>query len=166
VFAEGFKVVHTVKGDGILANTRRFLETDVGMATNAYLAVRYLIRHKVDVDRILLFSDMQCYDTGDVGRHWGMPTGVSLAEELKEYKAKVNPEVYLYSVDLAGYGTAQFPKGESRVCAIAGWSERLLHFVPLYESVGTGALEAIEKIRLEDLDAERQSALKEEPFEE
>lgn len=166
VFAEGFKLVHTVKGDGILVNTRRFLETDVGMATNAFLAVRYLIRHKVDVDRILIFSDMQCYDTHDVVRLWGMPQGASLAEELKQYRAKVNPQVYLYSVDLAGYGTAQFPQDDPRVSMIAGWSERLLNYIPLRESAGTEALETIEKIRLEDLDSERKRLLEEEPFEE
>ena len=166
VFAQGFKVVHTIKSAGILANTRRFQETDVGMATNAFLAIRYLTRERVDVDRILLFSDMQCYDTRDPGRYYGRPKGASLAEELKQYKANVNPDVYLYSVDLAGYGTAQFAGTEPRVCMIAGWSERLLNFIPIFESVGTGALEAIDKVRLEALDEARKGAREEEPVEE
>src|SRR3989442_570480 len=166
VFAQGFKVVHTIKSAGILANTRRFQETDVGMATNAFLAIRYLTRERVDVDRILLFSDMQCYDTRDLGRYYGRPKGASLAEELKQYKANVNPDVYLYSVDLAGYGTAQFAGTEPRVCMIAGWSERLLNFIPIFESVGTGALEAIDKVRLEALDEARKGAREEQPVEE
>ncbi len=166
VFAQSFKVVHTIKSAGILANTRRFLETNVGMATNAFLAIRYLNKERIHVDRILLFSDMQCYDTRDPGRYLGWPQGASLAEELKKYKASVNPEVYLYSLDLAGYGTAQFPKDEARVCMIAGWSERLLNFIPLYESLGTGGLEAIDKIRLEELDETMKRAREEEPFEE
>src|SRR2546428_6836546 len=70
VFAQGFKVVHTIKSAGILANTRRFQETDVGMATNAFLAIRYLTRQLVDLDRIMLFCDWQCSVRQDLARYY------------------------------------------------------------------------------------------------
>jgi hypothetical protein len=51
--------------------------------------------------------------------------------------------VYLYSVDLAGYGTSQFPTDERRVALLAGWSERFLEFIPLFEQDETQAIERI-----------------------
>jgi len=106
---------------------------------------------------------MQCYDSATQGAlrtaYYGATPGESLALELKRYKAAVNPEVYLYSVDLAGYGTSQFPQDEGRVCQVAGWSERLLNFIPLYESAGTDGVAAIEAVSLDALDAARKARL-------
>ena len=55
----------------------------------------------------------------------------------------MNPGVYVYSVDLAGNGTSQFPEDEKRVALLAGWSERFLEFVPLFEADGTQAIDRI-----------------------
>lgn len=137
VFGETHRVVPVIRKDSIVTNMRRLAGTDVGHSTNAYLAVRHLRETKTRVDRIILFSDMQCYD---VGRGWD---GASLAEELRKYRSAVNPGVYVYSVDLAGYGTSQFPEDEKRVALLAGWSERFLEFVPLFEADGTQAIDRI-----------------------
>jgi 60 kDa SS-A/Ro ribonucleoprotein len=136
VFGTRHQIVPIVSSDSILTNMQRLKNTDVDHSTNAYLAVRYLRENKIRVDRIMLFSDMQCYCTN-------MYSDGSLAEELVKYRSSVNPQVYLYSVDLAGHGTSQFQSGDRRVALLAGWSERLLEYIPLFEE---GEVQVVDRI--------------------
>ncbi|MBI5654946.1 TROVE domain-containing protein [Candidatus Uhrbacteria bacterium] len=145
VFGSNHAVVPVSRKDTVLTNMAKLGATPVGGATNAFLTVRYLRENRIRVDRIVLFSDMQCYDsTGrrSTGYGWGEPDG-SLAEELRKYRSSVNPEVFMHSVDLAGHGTSQFPQDERRVALLAGWSERLLEALPLFEAGGTQAVDRI-----------------------
>jgi hypothetical protein len=148
VFGETFKVVHADPSDGIITNMRKFRATDVDHSTNAWLSVEWLNKQKVVVDRIILFSDMQCYSTHgeDPEDHMGSP-GQSLAEQFWAYKKNINPNCMLYSIDLAGYGTAQFPKTDKNVVTLAGWSEKLLEFIKRYEQRGEGQLTAIQEFK-------------------
>ncbi|MDO8598704.1 MAG: TROVE domain-containing protein, partial [bacterium] len=145
VFGETHRVVPVIRKDSIVTNMRRLAGTDVGHSTNAWLAIRHLRETGTRVDRIILFSDMQCYDSAQASpMYWHESmANASLAEELRRYRSQVNPEVFLYSVDLAGYGTSQFPANERRVALLAGWSERFLEFIPLFEQDGTQAIDRI-----------------------
>jgi len=136
VFAEDFAVVPTMKSGSLLQAVERYRATDVGMATNAFLAIDYLTENGISVDRIVIFSDMQCYDSEVTSRFASMYSSVgargnSLAESYHRYVSKIGKTPYLYSIDLAGYGTAQFPEGG--VCMLAGWSDRVLGFFDAYE---------------------------------
>lgn len=137
VFGESHAVVPIVSSDSILTNMSRLKNTGVGHSTNAHLAIRHLRERKIRVDRIILFSDMQCYDSSDA-EYEG-----SLASELAKYRSSVNPQVFTYSVDLAGYGTSQFVSDDPRVATLAGWSERLLEYIPLFEEGGAQVVERI-----------------------
>ena len=144
VFGMRHAVVPIIRKDSVFTNMARLRDTDVDHSTNAYLAIRHLREKKLRVDRIVLFSDMQCYDSaGRSSPYWGGCTCGSLAEELRKYRSSVNPNVFLHSVDLAGYGTSQFPQDERRVALLAGWSERLIEFLPLFEADGTQAVDRI-----------------------
>ncbi|MDD5043795.1 MAG: TROVE domain-containing protein [Patescibacteria group bacterium] len=145
VFGTHHKVVPVVREDSILTNMDRLANTDVDHSTNAYLAVKHLRETRTRVDRIILFSDMQCYDLEARNNGYWCESGQSLTEELHKYRSTVNPQVHLYSVDLAGYGTAQFPQSDRRVALLAGWSERLLEFIPLFEQDKVQAVEQIAK---------------------
>ncbi len=70
--------------------------------------------------RIIILSDMQ----GWMGHY--APTA-----ELRTYKEKYKCNPYIYSFDLNGHGTMQFP--ESQVCAIAGWSEKIFDIMKVLE---------------------------------
>lgn len=63
-------------------------------------------------ERIIIFSDMQ----GWVGYY-------SPASAFSKYKNKFGCNPHIYSFDLAGYGTMQFP--ENQVYAIAGFSDKV-----------------------------------------
>ena len=145
VFGEYHKVVPIVREDSIITNMMRLKSTDVDHSTNAWLTVKYLRENGIRVDRIILFSDMQCYHSNqDVDPRWYESVrNQSLAEELRRYRSSVNPGVYMYSVDLAGYGTAQFPQDEPRVALLSGWSEKLLEFIPQFEADGIQAVDRI-----------------------
>ncbi len=147
VFAEGFEVVTMNPTDSILTNTDKMKQAGdrVGYSTNAFLALQYLLSNKIEVDRILLFSDMQCYSTYGANS-WGsfQTRGQSLVEQFELYKRQVNPNVKLYSFDLTGYGTVQFPQSDPNVVLLSGWSHRVLEFISRYEEFGTSLVQTIE----------------------
>lgn len=142
VFGTNHVFVTPVRKDSVLTNMARFAAAGDSGGTNAYLTIRDLRERGTVVDRIILLSDMQCYDTQARADWCGGPSG-SLAEELVKYRSSVNPRVVLYSVDLAGYGTAQFPGDDKRVALLSGWSEKLLAFIPLFEGDGMQAVDQI-----------------------
>lgn len=142
VFGDRFAVVQAAKTDGVLTNMSKFRRTEVGCSTNAWLSIKWLIDSKTKVDRIVIFSDCQCYSS-----HYGWDgygdRGQSLAEQFEAYKAKVNPKCILYSIDLAGYGTSQFPLDDGSVVLLAGFSEKILEFIKRYEDKKGDAISAI-----------------------
>lgn len=71
-------------------------------------------------DRIVILSDMQ----GWIGYNSPVST-------YNEYKKRTGANPFIYSFDLAGYGSMQFP--ESNVFCIAGFSEKILDVMKLVE---------------------------------
>jgi hypothetical protein len=68
---------------------------------------------------------MQAYDSNA----WGC--GATAQKKVAEYKQKVNPNVHVHSVDLAGYGTSQFVGKDTTL--VAGWSEKVFDFCKMAE---------------------------------
>jgi len=137
VFGQTFATVTTMKTGSLLQAVETYKRTDVGHSTNAFLAIDYLTNKGISVDRIIIFSDMQCYDSGNRASLGSLPFeyGGSLAASFRKYCSKIGKTPYLYSVDLAGYGTSQFPPG-GKVCLLAGWSDRVFEFFHAFESTG------------------------------
>jgi 60 kDa SS-A/Ro ribonucleoprotein len=125
-FGETYRDVFLPAGDSVLSNTERLRQSNVGHATNAWLSLQALRQRKQKVDRVLIFSDMQCYDSSQ--------GNASLAAQWQAYRREVNRDALLYSVDLSGYGTLQFPPQAPGVVFLAGWSERVLDIIPAYET--------------------------------
>ena len=71
-------------------------------------------------DRVFILSDMQ----GWVGYY-------SPAQDFANYKHKFNCNPFIYSIDLAGHGSLQFP--ENQVFALAGFSEKIFDIMKLLE---------------------------------
>lgn len=123
VFGTNFKVVSASSRSGIIDNMYKFKNVDVRYSTQAWKAFKWLVDEELYVDRIILFSDMQCYSI----RH-GSKTPQQYVEE---YKGKVNSNVWVHSLDLAGYGTQQFVG--KNVNLMAGWNDKVLEFIKLTE---------------------------------
>ena len=140
VFGDEHQVVSLSRRDSLFTNTLKLRKTPVGISTNAHLAIEYLLKNKIKVDRIIIFSDMQCYDTHGYNR--------SVAENIRKYRREINPDVFIYSFDLSTYGTTQIPKDEPRTCLVGGFSDHVLQFIPLFESWNGDMLSEIERMSL------------------
>lgn len=104
-------------------------KNQVGHGTN-FQAVLSTVNKKYD--RIIIFSDMQAW----VGYR---------TPNLLDFKRKWNADPYIYSVDLAGLGTMQFP--ENKVCAIAGFSDKIFHTMAQVETDKNALIKEIEAVQ-------------------
>jgi hypothetical protein len=57
----------------------------------------------------------------------------------------INPNVWLHAIDLCGYGTTQFDPHDRRNNFLAGWSEKLLAYIGLYEKGINTLVKSIEE---------------------
>jgi hypothetical protein len=86
-------------------------------------------------DRVIILSDMQ----GWIG--YNTPTA-----QFANYKKKFNCDPYVYSWDLQGYGTLQFP--ESKVFALAGFSDKVFDIMKMMEEDKRALYNRINSIEL------------------
>jgi len=86
-------------------------------------------------DRIIILSDMQ----GWMGHH-------TPKKAFSTYKQRYSVEPIVYSFDLAGYGSMQFP--ESNVFALAGFSDKVFDLMKLLETDRQALIHKIEAITL------------------
>lgn len=86
-------------------------------------------------DRIVIFSDMQ-----------GWMGHTSPANSFKVYKEQKRCNPYIYSFDLRGYGSLQFP--EKNVFTLAGFSEKVFDLMRAMETEPKAIVEAIRAIKL------------------
>lgn len=146
IFGEDWKVVPMSKTSGILKNAidlhRRMGE--VGYSTNGYKAIEYLLDNGIKVDRIMVFTDCQMWDS-ERRDYWGSMHQVSFAERFIRYQ-RFYPGVRLYTFDLSGYGNVMIPPGNKNVCLIGGWSDKVFDFVSAFEGVGDGKV-VVNKIK-------------------
>ncbi|MEO1711955.1 MAG: TROVE domain-containing protein [Bacteroidota bacterium] len=139
IFGDRWKVIQLPK-DSILANTdtlRRHMG-EVGYSTNGYLVIRDLIKRRVKMDKVMLFTDMQLWDSRNVGG--------SLSKEWQKYK-QMAPEAKLYIFDLAGYGQAPLRLASPDVYLIAGWSDKVFEVMEALEK-GQSSLSQIKELSL------------------
>lgn len=115
-------------------------EGEVGYATNGHLVVRDLCQRREVVDKVMIFTDCQLWDSAGQGN--------TLAQEWAAYRANVPPQARLYLFDLAGYGSTPLDvRAEHGVPLIAGWSDKIFDVLAALETGGS-ALTEIEKIEL------------------
>lgn len=112
---------------------------EVGWSTNGHLVIEDLIKRKVVTDKVMIFTDMELYNSEGYGT-------ISINTRWRQYREKVNPNAKIYLFDLAGYGRTPIDiKEEDGVYLIAGWSDRVFDILAAVEK-GSSAVEEIEKI--------------------
>jgi len=84
-------------------------------------------------DRIMVFSDMQGWEQG------GAPD-----QAVAEYRRLHSCHPFIYSFNLADYGTLMFP--ENKVFAIAGFSEKIFSIMGLLEQDREALIHEIDKV--------------------
>ena len=95
------------------------------------------IRKRMPFERIIILSDMQS------GLH-----RESGAQTLARYRKRTGVDPYVYTIDLAGYGTSHFPTDGGRTFELAGFSEKLFELFPLFEAEPNVLVERIRGVEL------------------
>ena len=137
IFGDDWKVVN-MPNDNILMATRQLerLGNTVGFSTNGYRVIDWLIEQKMVMDKVMMFTDMQMWDS--TGRY------KTFEDSWKKYK-RMAPNAKLYLFDLAGYGQLPLRLAEPDVYLIAGWSDRVFDVLSAIDK-GEDALSVIKKI--------------------
>ena len=140
IFGDTFSIENLPK-ENILANTDMLdhLSNKVGYSTNGYLVIDRLIKDNVKMDKVMIFTDCQMWDSTYGGR-------ASFNRSWSEYK-KLFPGAKLYLFDLAGYGNTPVSMKGNGVYLIAGWSERIFEMLDAIEK-GSSATKEIDKIEI------------------
>ncbi|AZA85117.1 TROVE domain-containing protein [Chryseobacterium lactis] len=125
---------------GILRNVDAFYkrEGEVGYSTNGYLVLEDLIKRQEKVDKVMLFTDTQM---------WNSTGSRNSFEDLwNRYKA-IAPNAKLYIFDLAGYGRQPLDVRKNDVYLIAGWSDKIFDVLNALED-HKSAVQMIQKVVL------------------
>lgn len=138
LFGETFKIVQT-SNKGVLANVSRLSRENVGHATNGYLVIKELVKRKLVVDKVFIFTDMQLWNSNGI-------QGETIEKYWNRYKM-VSPKAKIYLFDLAGYGAVPLKTIREDVFLIGGWSEKIFDILASIER-GKDALEMVGNIKL------------------
>ncbi len=143
MFGDKWKVIN-VPRNNILSNVQEFYkrEGEVGYSTNGYLVIEDLLQRKQVVDKVMMFTDCQLWNSNVVNQL----TGTSISSLWKQYK-QIAPNAKLYLFDLSGYGNTPLNVQSNDVHLIAGWSDKVFDVLKALEH-GRDALAMINNIVL------------------
>lgn len=107
-----------------------------GTENGIWLFWNKAIKEKEHWDHVFVFSDMQAghgglygTDPGAYGDYrWHGSTYIDVAKLIKDYRAKVNKNVHVYLVQVAGYQDTIVPEFYDKTYILGGWSDGLLRF--------------------------------------
>ena len=118
MFGDSWKTI-SMPSRNVLGNVMEFhrREGEVGYSTNGYKVIENLIWQGRAVDKVMLFTDVQLYNSSSLLGH-------SVEKSWKRYKA-IAPNAKLYLFDLAGYGHTPLDIKRDDVYLIAGWSDKV-----------------------------------------
>jgi len=87
--------------------------------------MNYLLKKRLKVDRIINISDMNIYNSYPfVTKNYESP-----AVLIQKYQQKINPEAFVFSINIAGAKDAQVDQENTRVHLLSEWSEKLVDLV-------------------------------------
>lgn len=140
MFGDTWKTI-AIPRQNILANVQTFYrrEGEVGYSTNGYLVIKDLLLRKVQMDKVMLFTDCQLWDSNQNGEH--------IQPLWLRYKQTVAPQAKLYLFDLQGYGKMPLQLMRNDVYLLSGWSDKVFDVLNTLEK-GESALNEIMKTDL------------------
>jgi len=139
MFGDTWKIIN-MPTRGVLNNVNEFYkrEGEVGYSTNGYKVIDDLVSRKVVMDKIMIFTDCQLWDS--------QANGNSLSISWSKYKT-IAPNAKLYLFDLSGYGQMPIDIRSNDVYLIAGWSDKIFDIMHAIDN-GKSAIEVIHQIKL------------------
>ena len=121
--------VTLLRGGSIIQNAVELGKHEMvhGHGTDAGACIAYLITNKIKVDRIIILSDLQTY-----GKKFKRRT---FEDNLINYRSKINPEVWLHSVDLTASQISMAKANHPKVNLLGGFSEKIISMILKAEEV-------------------------------
>jgi hypothetical protein len=128
----------------VLAGLDSFLrrEGEVGYAINAHLVIQDLLRKRMVVDKVMIFTDCRLWDN----RVFHQPAGQDLSRIWKQYR-QIAPGAKLCLFNLAGYGNKPLEVLKDGVFLISGWNDRIFEVLGSVEKE-RNTIEAINDIEI------------------
>ena len=141
-FGTDFKVVNLSDDPmRVLEDTAEIMKTNVGWSTNAHLVMQYLIKNKIVVDQIMLFTDMQLNGGYGYGSN-------SLDNDIKQYRQSVNKDARIYEMNLCGNGSTQINPNDPNYVHMSGWNDNVLKYITEYQSLKNGIIDMVNQVTL------------------
>lgn len=118
-----------------------------GTENGIWLFFDKAIKQKLHYDHIFVYSDMQAGHGGLYGvneqsyKDYIFPNTrnyIDVAKLIQTYREKVNPNVFVYLVQVAGYNDTLVPSFFDKTYILGGWSDKLLKFAHSMSSVYNG----------------------------
>lgn len=115
-----------------------------GTENGIWLFFDKAIRENLHYDHIFVYSDMQAGHGGLYGlneqsyKDYIFPNTrnyIDVAKLIKTYREKVNPNVFVYLVQVAGYNDTLVPSFFDKTYILGGWSDKLLKFAHSMSSI-------------------------------
>ncbi len=131
-FSDSAAYIKPYFGDAALSIANRIIKKATAGGTNFQSIFE---KANQAYDRIIILSDMQAWV------NYNVPTDV-----FNKYKKRYGTNPYIYSFDLNGYGSLQFP--ENKVFALAGFSDKVFDLMSLLETDRNALVNEIEKVEL------------------
>ncbi len=141
MFGDRWKVVN-MPTRNILQNVQEYYrrEGEVGYSTNGYLVIDYLLNRQKVVDKVMLFTDCQMWNSNAGQNH--------IEQAWLQYRRTLAPNAKLYLFDLAGYGNVPLDLSQGNgVHLIAGWSDKIFDVLAAVEE-GGDAVKMIQAIEI------------------
>lgn len=113
-----------------------------GGSTDLWKVFKALEENKLVYDRIVILSDMQAWNSYN---YYYSGYGVNQCFESYKKTLGINPKIY--SIDLSGYGTLQFP--QKNINLLAGWSEKIFDLMKALETDKSALLHSIENYEIQ-----------------
>jgi len=126
-FGDDFQTVPMHVDTPVLQRQDAVLTTDedVGNSTNGWKALEYLRNRGEPVERVVVLTDMQIWDSTPFTAR----DNQTVKAVFDAYRDEVSSGTALYLVDLASYGDLVTPEGYENVYNVSGWSENVLSFI-------------------------------------
>jgi hypothetical protein len=140
VFGDNLKTYAIRKNASVFdqLNTAEKLARSIGQGTEngVWMFWKQAIEKAEKWDHVFIYSDMQAGHGGLYGTNpseyreyqWERGQHIDVAKLIRQYRAKVNPNVLVFLVQVAGYQGTIVPEYYDRTYILGGWGEGLLRF--------------------------------------
>ena len=126
----------------------------LGGLTYAHKAVDAMIAEGYKATRLIILSDMQCYSNAAMRpttlRWYDFLTqdkGRDLPTSVIEYKRRINPHIWVYSINMVGHATSQVDPNDPRNILLSGFSEKIFKMFRIIEGLDDTQSTSLEYIR-------------------